>query len=56
MNKADLAGIISSPKKPNIMQFQFVLTEEIDCKQMYAAMPFSRACCAFLRFFAGRFK
>lgn len=38
MNKADLAGIVSSPHKPNIMQFQFVLTEEIDCKAMNAAM------------------
>ena len=38
MNKADLAGIVSSPHKPNIMQFQFVLTEEIDCKAMDAAM------------------
>ena len=38
MNKADLSGIISSPKKPNIMQFLFTLTEEIDCGLMYDAM------------------
>lgn len=38
MNKADLPGIISSPKKPNIMQFLFTLKEEIDCKVMYEAM------------------
>lgn len=29
MNKADLPGIISSPKKPNIMQFLFTLKDEI---------------------------
>lgn len=38
MNKADLSGIISSPKKPNIMQFLFTLTEELDCDIMYDAM------------------
>lgn len=38
MNKADLPGIISSPKKPNIMQFLFTLKDEIDCSVMYAAM------------------
>lgn len=38
MNKADLPGIISSPRKPNIMQFLFTLTEEIDCSVMYDAM------------------
>lgn len=38
MNKADLSGIVSSPKKPNIMQFLFTLTEEIDCGIMYDAM------------------
>lgn len=38
MNKADLTGIISAPGKPNIMQFLFTLTEEIDCGVMYAAM------------------
>ena len=38
MNKADLSGIISSPKKPNIMEFHFVLTEEIDAGIMYSAM------------------
>ncbi|MBR0145121.1 MAG: hypothetical protein IJM25_00475 [Eubacterium sp.] len=38
MNKADLSGIISSPKKPNIMQFLFTLTEEIDCGLMNDAM------------------
>lgn len=38
MNKADLTGIISAPRKPNIMQFLFTLTEEIDCGVMYAAM------------------
>ena len=35
MNKADLSGIISSPKKPNIMQFLFTLTEEVDCGIIY---------------------
>ena len=38
MNKADLPGIISSPKKPNIMQFLFTLKDEIDCSVMYDAM------------------
>ena len=38
MNKADLSGIISSPKKPNIMQFLFTLTEEVDCGIIYDAM------------------
>ncbi|MCR5746076.1 MAG: hypothetical protein K6G03_00025 [Lachnospiraceae bacterium] len=38
MNKADLSGIISSPKKPNIMQFVFTLTEEIDRDIMFEAM------------------
>lgn len=38
MNKADLSGIISSPQKPNIMQFLFTLTEEIDCGLMFDAM------------------
>lgn len=38
MNKADLPGIISSPMKPNIMQFLFTLKDEIDCSVMYAAM------------------
>ena len=38
MNKADLPGIISSPKKPNIMQFLFALKDEIDCSVMYDAM------------------
>ena len=38
MNKADLPGIISSPKKPNIIQFLFTLKDEIDCSVMYDAM------------------
>ena len=38
MNKADLPGIISSPRKPNIMQFLFTLKDEIDCSVMYDAM------------------
>ena len=38
MNKADLSGIISSPRKPNIMQFLFTLTDEVDCGVMYSAM------------------
>ncbi len=38
MNKADLPGIISTPKKPNIMQFLFTLKDEIDCSVMYDAM------------------
>ncbi len=38
MNKADLSGIISSPRKPNIMQFLFTLTDEIDCGIMDHAM------------------
>lgn len=38
MHKADLPGIISSPTKPNIMQFLFTLKDEIDCSVMYAAM------------------
>ena len=38
MNKADLSGIISSPKKPNIIQFLFTLKDEIDCSVMYDAM------------------
>ncbi len=38
MNKADLSGIISSPKKPNIMQFLFTLKDEFDCPVMYDAM------------------
>lgn len=38
MNKADLSGIISSPRKPNIMQFLFTLTDEIDCGLMGHAM------------------
>ena len=38
MNKADLSGIISSPRKPNIMQFLFTLTEEIDCGLMVDAI------------------
>ena len=38
MNKADLSGIISSPRKPNIMQFLFTLTDEIDCGLMDHAM------------------
>ena len=38
MNKADLPGIISTPKKPNIMQFLFTLKDEIDCSVMYEAM------------------
>ncbi len=38
MNKADLSGIISSPKKPNIMQFLFTLSDEIDCDAMFSAM------------------
>ena len=38
MNKADLPGIISSPQKPNIMQFLFTLKDEIDCSVMYDAM------------------
>lgn len=38
MNKADLPGIISTPKKPNIMQFLFTLRDEIDCSVMYDAM------------------
>lgn len=38
MNKADLPGIISSPRKPNIMQFLFTLKDEIDCSVMYEAM------------------
>ena len=38
MNKADLPGIISSPRKPNIMQFLFTLKDEIDCSVMYNAM------------------
>ena len=38
MNKADLSGIIRSPKKPNIMQFLFTLKDEIDCSVMYEAM------------------
>ena len=38
MNKADLSGIISSPRKPNIMQFLFTLTDEVDCGVMYNAM------------------
>lgn len=38
MNKADLSGIISSPRKPNIMEFLFTLTEEVDCGLMADAM------------------
>ena len=38
MNKADIPGIISSPGKPNIMQFLFALKDEIDCSVMYDAM------------------
>lgn len=38
MNRADLPGIISTPKKPNIIQFLFTLTEEIDCGLMNDAM------------------
>ncbi len=38
MNKADIPGIISHPKKPNIMQFLFTLKDEIDCSVMYDAM------------------
>ena len=38
MNKADLPGIISSPRKPNIIQFLFTLKDEIDCSVMYDAM------------------
>ena len=38
MNKADLSGIISSPKKPNIMDFLFILTEDIDRDIMDKAM------------------
>lgn len=38
MNKADLSGIISSPKKPNIMQFLFTLKDEIDPSVLYDAM------------------
>ena len=38
MNKADLSGIISSPRKPNIMQFLFTLTDEINCDIMDHAM------------------
>ena len=38
MNKADLPGIISSPNKPNIMQFLFTLTDEVDPSIMYDAM------------------
>lgn len=38
MNKADLSGIISSPRKPNIMQFLFTLKDDIDCSVMYDAM------------------
>lgn len=38
MNKADLSGIISSPRKPNIMQFLFTLTDVVDCGIMDHAM------------------
>ncbi len=38
MNKADLSGIISSPRKPNIMQFIITLKDEIDCGIMDHAM------------------
>lgn len=38
MNKADLSGIVSSSRKPNMMQFLFKLTEEIDCEVMHNAM------------------
>ena len=38
MNKADLSGIISSPKKPNIMEFLFILKEDIDRDIMDRAM------------------
>ena len=38
MNRADLPGIISTPRKPNIMQFLFTLTDEIDQSVMYDAV------------------
>ena len=38
MNKADLSGIISSPRKPNIIQFLFTLTDVVDCGIMDHAM------------------
>ena len=38
MNRADLPGIISSPRKPNIMQFLFTLSDEIDQSVMDHAM------------------
>ncbi|MCR4922924.1 MAG: hypothetical protein K5931_02815 [Lachnospiraceae bacterium] len=38
MNKADVPGIVNSPKKPNIMIFLFTLSDEIDRDIMDRAM------------------